>query len=399
MMQRPFTTTLRSSAIRCRAHFATKNASDNRLRVLVAESHDAVLNLATEEWLFRDADIGKQTLFLWRNDKSVIIGRNQNVWKECHVSFLNDLNIRLARRGSGGGAVYQDLGNTCFTFLSPMEAYDKSRNMQILVDALGKLGVEAKASGRNDILVNNRKVSGSAYKQNSQRAFHHGTLLVDVDGAIMEKVLNPSKEKLKSKGVTSVQQRVLNMKSEFPQVSHESLSNEIINQFLNVYKGKADIETLDTAKVNSEPALMRYYEQLESWDWRFGNNPQFSHHFETRFDWGTVDVHVEVHKSVVTDAVVFSDALRANLPSLLRLALVGVRYDNDGIDLALRRTAMLLAENVASDYLEEGAASPAAVAAIDAAAQSRSFDECLALLPAVEHAPLRDLREWLSSSL
>jgi len=268
------------------------------------------------------------------------------------------------------------LGNTCFTFLSPVDAYSKERNVSILTRALTRLGVRAESSGRNDLLVGGRKVSGSAYKQNQQRAFHHGTLLVDVDTSILGRVLNPSKAKMQSKGVASVVQRVLNGGGE-----------------------RVAVETLNIDTVQHTEPLMHYFKVLGEWEWRYGNNPDFEHLFETRFEWGTLDVHVSVHQSRVTDAQVYSDSLRPAMPKLLAVALRGVVYDCSGIDHAVRRTAYLLGAHANADYLSAPFDVSVALEAADELIDGKTLDQCCDALDSDDRRALNDVRGWLRSSL
>ena len=151
----------------------------SKLKVFLSDSTDPWFNLATEDWIFRDMDPSYQVLFLWRNAETVVIGRFQNPWTECDVEKMEADGIKLARRQSGGGAVFHDLGNTNFTFLSGADEYDKERNNRIITDALARFGITAEPSGRNDIIVEGRKVSGSAFKKKRDRAFHHGTMLIN----------------------------------------------------------------------------------------------------------------------------------------------------------------------------------------------------------------------------
>lgn len=226
-------------------------------------------------------------------------------------------------------------------------------------------------------------------------------MLVDVDTSVLARVLNPSKAKLQSKGVASVQQRVLNLRSEYPRVSHDSLCDQLMEAFFNTYGDRAAVETLNIDTVRHNERLMTYYNRLGEWSWRFGNNPDFQHHFETRFDWGTADVHVQVSGSLVTDAAVYSDSLRPAMPKLLALALTNVRYDRSGIDQAIRRTTYLLREYSSADYL---VAAPidalAALEAADRATDGKTVEQCLASLSDDDdRRALVDLRAWLSSSL
>ncbi len=165
------------------------------LRLLISDSYDPWFNLAVEECIFRQMSPNQRVLFLWRNADTVVIGRAQNPWKECNTRRMEQDGVKLARRSSGGGAVFHDLGNTCFTFMAGKPGYDKTISTQIILNALASLGIQATASGRNDLVVINgedeRKVSGSAYKETKDRGFHHGTLLLNADLSRLADYLNP----------------------------------------------------------------------------------------------------------------------------------------------------------------------------------------------------------------
>ena len=188
------------------------------LRILKSAVTNPWFNLATEDWLFHtlgDIDEADEpsthTLFLWRNSETVVIGRAQNPWVECKVDKMAEDSVFLARRQSGGGAVFHDLGNTNFTFLSAKENYDQAANFTIIINALKSLGIDAELSGRNDMQVGTRKISGSAFKHTSERSFHHGTLLVNANMQKLGDYLNPHPLKLKAKGIKSVRARVANL--------------------------------------------------------------------------------------------------------------------------------------------------------------------------------------------
>lgn len=178
------------------------------LRLLLSDSYDPGFNLAVEECIFRQMSPTQHVLFLWRNAETVVIGQAQNPWKECNTRKMEEDGIKLARRSSGGGAVFHDLGNTCFTFMAGKPGYDKSVSTAIILNALTALGVAASASGRNDLVVDKpdgeRKVSGSAYRETKDRGFHHGTLLLNADLSRLANYLNPDVKKLQAKGITSV---------------------------------------------------------------------------------------------------------------------------------------------------------------------------------------------------
>ena len=207
----------------------------DKLKLYRGQSFDPFFNLAVEEYLLQNTDEGCCTLYLWQNQNTVVIGRNQNAFKECRTTLLEDEGGKLARRLSGGGAVFHDLGNLNFTFLVPTADYDLDKQLKVIELACEKLGVKVERSGRNDILADGRKFSGNAFYKNGPRAYHHGTLMVDVDREKMGRYLNPSKAKLSSKGVDSVRSRVVNLKELAPDTTIEMLSQELAEAFGQVY--------------------------------------------------------------------------------------------------------------------------------------------------------------------
>ena len=300
---------------------------------------DPWFNLATEDWIFRDMDPECRILFLWRNSDTVVIGRYQNPWVECRVDNMETDGVRLARRQSGGGAVFQDLGNTCFTFLSGRKTYSKEQNFGIITRALSRFGIDARMSGRNDILVDGKKVSGSAFKMTADRAFHHGTLLIDTDLGRLSGYLNPDKKKLEAKGITSVKSRVANLTEFRADLDHDALSGAIIDEFFTEYGASCPVEELTYETLKNIPHLADYYEQMRDWDWRFGKTPDFTHHLESRFDWGQLDMHLDVHRGVVEDVKIYSDCLVPDFIEALHRVLPGARYTRDSLLEALSRAA------------------------------------------------------------
>lgn len=308
-----------------------------KLRILKSAVTNPWFNLATEDWIFNTLDADSHTLFLWRNSETVVIGRSQNPWVECKIDKMQADDVFLARRQSGGGAVFHDLGNTNFTFLSPKEDYDQKANFTIIINALKKLGIEAELSGRNDMQVGDKKISGSAFKHAADRSFHHGTLLVNADMQKLGDYLNPHPLKLKAKGIKSVRARVANLVEFNEDINHETLSAAIIEAFCEYYGDTAPVEALDEASLAKQPALDKYYQQMADWDWRFGKTPQFSHHIETRFDWGLIDLHMDVKQAVITEVVIFSDALNVELIEALKASLTGVKYNKHEVQTNLHK--------------------------------------------------------------
>jgi len=302
-----------------------------KLRILKSEVTNPWFNLATEDWIFQALDPDSHTLFLWRNAETVVIGRSQNPWVECKTDKMEEDNVFLARRQSGGGAVFHDLGNTNFTFLSPKNEYDQAANFTIIVNALKKLGIDAEQSGRNDMQVGDRKISGSAFKHAVDRSFHHGTLLVNADMKKLGDYLNPHPLKLQAKGIKSVRSRVANLVEFNEDINHEMLSEAIIEAFCEYYDQTVEVEELDEASLAKQPNLNKYYQQMSDWDWRFGKTPEFSHRIETRFDWGMIDLHMDVNQAVIEQVIIFSDALNVELIDLLKDTLTGIKYNKNDV--------------------------------------------------------------------
>jgi lipoate-protein ligase A len=305
-------------------------------RVYLSRLNNIFSNLAFEDRLF---ELGTSpALFLYRNEKTIVIGRNQNPWKECYVERMQTDGVQLCRRKSGGGAVYQDLGNSVFGFVTSGQAGEdfKQRNNVMLVRALERMGVRAEVSGRNDLTLDGRKISGSAYKLNLRMnkllSLHHGTMLFSVDKEGLQKYLNPSKAKLLSKGVQSVAARVVNISELYPELDHDKWCSAMIATFTEANAG-AVVHYVDKLDRETEEIAGKYLD----WEWRFGSSPAFSHSLEKRFDWGTIDLNMQVEAGVVIEAKVFSDSLYPDFIDRLNAAFVGLKYGPEGlVDLRLR---------------------------------------------------------------
>lgn len=306
-----------------------------RLYVIESDSIDPYKNLALEEWLLDSLGAEDVILYLWQNQQTVVIGKNQNAWKECHIATLEADGGHLARRLSGGGAVYHDLGNLNFTFLAPKALYDVSRQLDVILTALQDLGIAAEKSGRNDILVNGRKVSGNAFYEHAGRCYHHGTLLLDTDPAAMARYLNVSPDKLKSKGVASVRSRVTNLVDVAPGLDVAQLKAALRTAFARVYGAVPVQRSLTDVDREAWQALEARY---RSWEWNCGRRFSFDRSLSHRFSWGGVEIQFSIASGTVQDVQVYSDALVPAFIEALAPALRGVRYDAHALSAAVRGT-------------------------------------------------------------
>ncbi len=312
-----------------------------RTHIYLSNTHNPWFNLATEDWLFQRAPLDQQILFLWRNQPCVVIGRAQNPWAECNLAKMVEDDVLLARRQSGGGTVFHDLGNTNFTFISPLSNYHKDNNLTLVTQTLNSFGINAYASGRNDICINDnegqpRKISGSAFRQNSDKAFHHGTLLLNTNLEQLRNYLHPSKLKLQSKGVASVRSRVMNLTEINPALSHDVLCETLINTFFDYYQHMGFIETLDEAQLKTQPSLMARYQEYSDWDWRFGKSLPFDLQLNQRFAWGEITLQLQFDQAKITEAAIYSDCLYPDLIETLQNRFINAACSGQSLrDIAL----------------------------------------------------------------
>jgi len=290
------------------------------VRYLIAQSTctDPHHNLALEETLLNMAT-DAVILYLWQNQNTVVIGKNQNAWVECRTSLLESEGGHLARRLSGGGAVFHDLGNLNFTFLMPQAHYDLDRQLGIICDAVRSFGIEAERSGRNDVLADGRKFSGNAFYKNGKQAYHHGTILIDADMEKLGRYLNPSKAKLAAKGVDSVRSRVGNLRELNPDITIDAMKAALSAAFAENCGG-----AVEKIEVTPDPALVERY---RSWGWNYGQKLPFTFEWEERLDFGCIRIEANVEHGIIRAARVWTDAMDWQLPARLEQALTGSRLD------------------------------------------------------------------------
>ncbi len=299
---------------------------------------DPALNLAIEEALLLKEGLGP-ALFLWQNAHTVVIGRGQNAWKECRSQLLEEEGGTLVRRSTGGGAVYHDLGNLNFSFVMPRALYDVSRQLNVIRRAVAQFGIETEASGRNDIVLKDSgaKFSGNAFRNTQTRSLHHGTILMDVDMALLGRYLAPSKQKLEAKGVQSVRARVGNLKELAPGITIQALKEALNAAFIDEY-GPSSLtpwqETLD------ERQVAELAEKYRAWDWTYGKTPRFEITLENRFPWGGVELLMSLKQGAVQEIHCYSDANDPDLAGRVEAALAGSLFTSRALAERLRESGM-----------------------------------------------------------
>ncbi len=301
------------------------------LRVLETISTDVYYNQALEKLLFDSAKKGEVILYLWRNDNAVIVGKNQDLFSEVNVPAFKATSGKLARRISGGGTVYHDLDNLNFTFIAHNLLYDTGRQLYTVMSALRSLGLEAELTGRNDIEINGKKVSGSAFYRSDNFSLHHGTLMTKCNEAKMERFLTPDKEKLALKGVSSVGARVGSL-CDLCEISTTALSEALRAAFSSVY-GEELIETDESAlSPTAQSRAARFSDPL--WIERGGR--RFETEVKSRFFWGGFTLKYNRDGESIAEAQIDTDALETEVFVRLERALVGAKATCGGIYEALR---------------------------------------------------------------
>ena len=293
-------------------------------------------NLALEEYLLWDVKKGECILYLWQNLRTVVIGVNQNPWKECHIKALEQDGGFLARRMSGGGAVFHDLGNLNFTFLMNEADYDVERQLDVIICAVKTFGIKAERSGRNDILVDGKKFSGNAFYHSKGHSFHHGTVLVDVNMSDLSRYLNVSQAKLQSKGVSSVRSRVINLKELSPEMTVETLQNAMIKAFGEVYGNVPQPFPVERLNHND---IKRLEDKYASYDWRFGRKLPFTVEYNNRFSWGDLTFQFCVEGGVIKDAAAYSDGMETKFIQAIGETIKDTPFSSPEINRKLRQLA------------------------------------------------------------
>ncbi|WP_298034493.1 lipoate--protein ligase [uncultured Dysosmobacter sp.] len=302
---------------------------------LETRSLNPFYNLAFEEYVLTYRRQGEY-LLLWQNDNTIVIGQNQNAEAEINRAFVEERKIRVARRTTGGGAVYHDLGNLNYSFITDAGDAEKltmERFTLPVVNALRALGLEAEASGRNDILVEGKKVSGTAQRLLNGRILHHGTLLFDADPDMVSKALHVEPEKFRSKSAKSVRSRIGNIR-DFLQDDME------LREFWEYLKraliaGDLTEDSLTTSELAEVERLKR--EKYDTWEWNFGRSPQYDMANKRRWNGGSLEVRAAVEKGRITSVAFYGDFLSRCPMDGLADAMRGCAFRQEDVRAVLAR--------------------------------------------------------------
>lgn len=297
---------------------------------------DPRINLAIEEYAVKHLDIDETYLLFYINEPSIIIGKNQNTVEEINTKYVDENGIHVVRRLSGGGAVYHDLGNLNFSFITKDDGesfHNFKKFTEPVVKALGQLGVDAELSGRNDIVANGKKISGNAQFSTKGRMFSHGTLLFDSEMENVVSALNVKEEKIKSKGIKSIRSRVANIKE---LMSNDMTIEEFRNMLLRyIFDTDGDVPQYELNEEDWKKIHEISEQRYQNWDWNYGKSPQFNVKQAHRFPVGQIDVRLDVKKGIIEKCKIFGDFFGVGDVKDIEDRLIGKRYERQALEEAL----------------------------------------------------------------
>lgn len=302
------------------------------MKYILNNSLNPYFNLALEEHIFKTVGMDDDFIILWQNDKTIVIGRHQNTIEEVNSDFVKENNINVVRRITGGGAVYHDLGNLNFSFITGYDKNDKIDYKKYtipIINALDKIGIKAELSGRNDLTIDGKKFSGNAQSLHKGRILHHGTLLFNSDLDVVSKALNVKVDKIKSKGIKSVRSRVTNISDyldksieigEFKDILLKNLFEE--NDLQEYIITEDDLKAINELKDN----------KYNTWEWIYGKSPKFNFKSSKWFTNGNIEVLLNVKGGIITDCKIYGDFLALYGIDEVEKNICGLQYEENVIE-------------------------------------------------------------------
>ncbi len=318
--------------------------------LIVRSQHlDPWRNLAVEEFLFSQVAEHQHVLYLWRSRDTVVIGKNQNPWRECRLKVMGEEDAVLSRRVSGGGAVFQDPGNLNFSFFSSRASYDVSKSFEAVQAALGNWKIPAERIGRNSLMADGLKFSGSAFCFRKNVALHHGTLLISADLAKLDRYLEPTETTIRTRAIASTPAPVVNLGQIDPSVTVEAASEALVDAFKHKFHESARFADPDYPGVNQTYLLGQKY---ASWDWRFGMTPPFDVELSREFEWGGARATLGVHHGYIVEAAVVLRGREDQTAGAIEHALCGSTFEEDEVLNRLRTLQPSVDDKMAAELAE-----------------------------------------------
>ncbi|CAH1852363.1 lipoate--protein ligase [Convivina intestini] len=287
---------------------------------------DAYTNIAMDTWLLDNLHPTEPVFALWQNKRAVIVGQYQNTFAEVNQPYIDAHDVQVVRRMTGGGAVYDDLGNICFTFFVPVKSsaeVDFQKFVRPMYDALQSIGIETEISGRNDLTIDGKKISGNAQRYSKGYLLHHGTLLWNTDVDAMVQALNVADEKFISKAAKSVRARVGNIKDYAPADLTSDKFIELLRYHLTDQGKDGEYQLTDNQKAD---IMALRNQKFATWDWNYGHSPEFTYHNHAKFTGGSIDVYLNVEAGKISDIEFRGDFLGVRDWRDIKSEFIGQEY-------------------------------------------------------------------------
>ena len=296
-----------------------------KITIIESNTTNPFFNLAYEEYLLDKLSKNEIIFFLYQNESSVIIGKHQNPWKECRVGTCQIENISIARRITGGGTVYHDLGNLNYSFIMDRKMFDLKKQFEVILNALKSIGLHPVYSSHHDILLDENKISGNAFLYRKKSIVHHGTLLVSCDLEKMSFILTPENKKFATSAVSSISSKVVNLNKYKPLINVSKMKLELIKSFRQLYRTKTRVK-----KINSKFEilnLMNVFERQRQFEWIYGETPKFFIKLEAPFDKNKSSLVVHVQKGFIEEVIHFKNNSKYYVSTDITSFLKGYPYD------------------------------------------------------------------------
>ncbi|WP_377892326.1 lipoate--protein ligase [Alkalihalobacillus sp. R86527] len=298
---------------------------------------DAGINLAIEEYILKELDPEETYLLFYSMNPTVIVGKNQNTIEQIDTTYIRENDVAVIRRLSGGGAVYNDPGNLSFSIITKDDGnsfHNYKKFTDPVVKALHKMGVDAELSGRNDLLVNGKKISGNAQFSTKGRMYSHGTLMFDVNLENVVKALKVNKEKIESKGIKSIRSRVTNISEHMDEdMTREEFKQKLLQSIFEEYD---EVPTYQLTEDDWDEINSIADKRYKNWDWNYGRSPKFNVQHSKRFPIGSIDVRLEVKKGYIKQATIFGDFFGVGDVKELEERLTDTKYEPESIRGSLK---------------------------------------------------------------